>query len=481
MGVLSELQPKRVFYFFEEICKIPHGSGNTKQISDFCVAFAKDHGLEWHQDEDNNVIIIKEATKGYENISPIIIQGHLDMVCEKEADCPIDMEKEGLSVYVDGDLVRAKGTTLGGDDGIAIAMALAILEDNTLEHPRVEAMFTIDEETGMNGAMSIDVSYLKGHTLLNIDSEDEGIFTVSCAGGNVTRCMLPLTTSSFTGEAIEVKIYGLMGGHSGVEIDRGRANANILMGRLLQAISLEEDIRLVSVDGGLKDNAIPVECKSVFVTDNYSRVEELVKEYEQFFIKEHETTDAGIKISCQKVALSEAQAMDLESTKDSICLLVCLPNGIQTMSHNIEGLVQTSLNLGVLKTEEQKLILSYCVRSSVLTEKEMITRRIQILAERIGATVQVEGNYPGWEYRVDSPLRSKMVALFEEMYGKAPKVEAIHAGLECGLLAGKIKDLDCVSIGPDLNNIHTPRESMSISSVERVYSYVTELLKRLKD
>ncbi len=478
--MLEHLQPERVFYYFEKMCGIPHGSRNTKQISDFCVDFAKEQGLEYYQDADNNVIIIKEASAGYENAQPVILQGHLDMVCEKTADCPKDMEKEGLDVYVDGDLVRAKDTTLGGDNGIAVAMAMAILEDKSLSHPRVEAVFTVDEEIGLLGAGSIDVSPLKGKTMINIDSEDEGIFTVSCAGGNTSDCRLPVNVKDYEGAAYTIEITGCKGGHSGVEIDKGRSNANVLMGRLLQDIQRGASVQIVSVNGGLKDNAIPVQSKAVIVCDQEIVVKASVEQMQGVFVNEYAGADPDIKITLTREENAKVKLMDEVSSDKIICLLTCMPNGIQKMSMDINGLVQTSLNIGIVETHEDYFRMSFCVRSSVDTEREMLNRRIGTLMTQLGGTIKVEGDYPGWEYKKDSRLRDLMIDVFKEQYGKEPTVEAIHAGLECGMFAGKIPGLDCVSIGPNLDQIHTVRENMSISSVQRVYEFVLEVLKRMQ-
>ena len=479
--MLEHLQPQRVFYYFEKMCGIPHGSGNTKQISDFCVDFAKEHNLEYYQDADNNVIIIKEATPGYEGKEPVIIQGHLDMVCEKTADCTKDMEKEGLDVYVDGDQVRAKDTTLGGDNGIAVAMALAILESKELSHPRVEAVFTVDEEIGLLGAGSIDVSPLKGKLMLNLDSEDEGVFTVSCAGGNMSDCKLPIQTKSYSGKVYELGITGCKGGHSGVEIDKGRSNPNVLMGRLLEDMAgrVNGEFAIVSVEGGLKDNAIPTQSKAVIVCNDADCVAAAVESMQGVFSNEYSTADPDITISVKETEVSGVMVMDEESTSKTICLLNCLPNGIQAMSMDIPGLVQTSLNMGIVKTQKDFLRISLCVRSSIESEKRMLNRRVDTLVRQLGGTTEVLGDYPGWEYKKDSVLREKMIEVFKNQYGKEPKVEAIHAGLECGMFAGKIPGLDCVSMGPDLNQIHTVRESMSISSVQRVYEFVLKVLESM--
>lgn len=478
--MLEHLKPERVFYYFEKMCEIPHGSGNTKQISDFCVNFAKEQGLEYYQDADNNVIIVKEASAGYEAAEPVILQGHLDMVCEKTADCPKDMEKEGLDIYVDGDFVRAKDTTLGGDNGISVAMAMAILEDKTLSHPRVEAVFTVDEEIGLLGAGSIDVSPLKGKTMINIDSEDEGIFTVSCAGGNSTICRLPINTKQYEGAVYTLEITGCKGGHSGVEIDKGRCNPNVLMGRLLQDIQRGASLQIVSVDGGLKDNAIPVQSKAVIVCDQEIVLKASVEQMQVVFANEYAGTDPDIQITLTRDENIKVNVMDEASTQKVICLLSCMPNGVQKMSMDIAGLVQTSLNIGIVETHEDYFRMSFCVRSSVDSEREMLNRRIGTMITQLGGTMEIEGAYPGWEYKKDSRLRDLMVDVFKDQYGKEPTVEAIHAGLECGMFAGKIPGLDCVSIGPNLDQIHTVRENMSISSVQRVYEFVLEVLKRMK-
>lgn len=479
MQVLEHLEPKQVFSFFEAMCAIPHGSRNTKAISDWCVAFAKERGLEHYQDEANNVIIIKPAAPGYEAAQPIILQGHLDMVCEKAAGCPKDMDQEGLDLAIDGDYVYAKGTTLGSDDGIAVAMAMAILDDKSLPAPRIEAVFTTDEEIGLLGATALDVSPLKGREMLNLDSEAEGIFTVSCAGGNTTACILPVTRTAFAGATLTVTVGGLTGGHSGAEIHKGRANSNMLMGRVLLTLAQKMDLRIQRVDGGLKDNAIPVETRATLVVSDLQAAEQLAGEMEKTLQNEYRTTDPALFVRAE-AAQSTQLPLDQASTGKVICMLQCLPNGIEAMSAEIHGLVQTSLNMGILVTEEDEVRASYSVRSSVDSQKQMLKERLSCLMEQLGGRVEFSGEYTGWQYQEHSPLRERMVAVFQEQYGKAPKIEAIHAGLECGIFAGKLPGLDCVSIGPDLLEIHTPREKMSISSVQRVWAFLLEVLKRSK-
>lgn len=479
MAVLDQLEPKNVFRFFEQMCAIPHGSYNTKAVSDWCVAFAKERGLEHYQDEMNNVILIKEASAGYEEAQSVILQGHLDMVCEKAPGCEQDMAREGLDLAVEGDYIYAEGTTLGGDDGIAVAMALAALDDESLPHPRLEVILTTEEEVGMDGAMALDVSPIRGRKLLNLDSEAEGVFTVSCAGGSMAACGLPVARAPFGGDILRVRVAGLTGGHSGAEIHKGRANANMLLGRLLRAMAAETELRLVSADGGLKDNAIPVAAEAVVAAEDGRKAKAAAERMAACFQTEYRRSDPMLTVTAEEAAAAW-QPMDASSTERTVCLLACAPNGVQTMSQDIHGLVQTSLNLGILKTGENAVTASFCIRSSVDSEKEMLKDRLACLLAQLGGGVSFSGEYPGWAYRPDSPLRELMTEVYREQYGREPKVEAIHAGLECGLLAGKLPGLDCVSIGPDLLEIHTPREKMSISSVQRVWAFVREVLKRSK-
>ena len=478
MAILEHLEPRGVFRFFEELCAIPHGSSNTKAVSDWLMDFAWERGLEAYQDGLNNVIIIKEATSGYESAEPVILQGHMDMVCEKAPGCAKDMEKEGLDLAVDGDAVYAEGTTLGGDDGIAVAMALAILDADDIPHPRLEAVFTVDEEIGMLGATALDVSMLRGRRMLNLDSEEEGVFTVGCAGGNLTQCTLPLTRAPYAGKALTVTVGGLRGGHSGAEIDKGLGNANMLMGRLLYAASRKAELRLVEVNGGLKDNAIPRETVATLVTTDPEAVLAVCRELDAQLKNEYRTTDPDVFVTAAESTAS--LPMDDDTTRRVLCFLTCAPNGIQAMSADMPGLVQTSLNLGILKTEKDAVIASFCVRSSIDGQKQMLVERLTCMTEALGGTVEVFGDYSGWEYRPDSPLQELLVEVFTQQYGHAPRIEAIHAGVECGIFSGKLPGLDCVSMGPDLTEIHTCREKLYISSVQRLWTMVLETLKRMK-
>ena len=479
MAVLANLEPKSVFNFFEQMCAIPHGSGNIQAISDWLVKFAEDRGLEVHRDHMNNVIIIKEATPGYENAAPVILQGHMDMVCETAPDCKKDMAKEGLDLAIDGDIVYAKGTTLGGDDGIAVAMALAVLDSKELKHPRVEAVITVDEEIGLLGAAGIDVTPLTARRMINIDSEEEGIFTVSCAGGNDTHCVLPVTRAASEGAVLAIKVGGLIGGHSGAEIDKGRANANLVMGRVLHAVSKKTDMRLVSVAGGQKTNVITRESFAVIAAKDAEAVKAACAEVEAEMKAEYASTDPDVFIAVEE-GKADMLPMDAESTQRAVTMLHCMPNGIYAMSADIEGLVQTSSNLGALSTEESRIVACSSVRSSIGSQKCMISDRIVCLLEQLGGSVEITGDYPGWAYAKESPLRDLLAEVFTEQYGHEPRIEAIHAGLECGMFAGKLPGLDCVSIGPDLKDIHTCREKLYIASTQRVWKMLVEALARMK-
>lgn len=480
MRVLENSEPKQVLYYFEELCAVPHGSTHTKAISDYCAAFAESRGLKYLQDKANNVIIWKDGTAGYEKSAPVIIQGHLDMVCERVEGCTKDMEKDGLDLGIDGDLVYAKGTTLGGDDGIAVATALAILAADDIPHPPIEAVLTSDEEIGMLGAAALDASPLKGRTMLNIDSEVEGVFTVSCAGGVLAECVLPVTREGVTAETYIVTVGGLKGGHSGAEIDKGRGMSNQLMGRVLYRANQKAGLRLLTVAGGLKDNAIALETAAEVTAQDETALTAAADELETAFQNEYQTADPNVFVKVEKKAARQVNVMTAEETKKVISMLVNLPSGIEAMSMDMAGLVQTSLNMGILKTESNCVSAALCIRSSVTTQKEMLNDRLTCLMEQLGGTVTFSGDYPGWEYTKKSRLRDLMVELYTEQYGHAPKIEAIHAGVECGMFSGKLPGLDCVSYGPNLTDIHTPRERMSLSSVQRTWKLTLEVLKHLK-
>ncbi|MCM1124447.1 MAG: aminoacyl-histidine dipeptidase [Eubacterium sp.] len=480
MRVLEGLEPQSVFYYFEEITRIPHGSGNVKQISDYLKQFAREQGLECIQDELYNIIMIKEATPGYEQEEPYILQGHMDMVAVSSPDCDIDMTKDPLRLRTEKGRIYAEGTSLGGDDGIAVAYALALLAAKDISHPKLEVILTVDEETGMEGAMEIDLSMLRGKRLINLDQEEEGVIITSCAGGARVDVSIPLRQEKArTGQQqfMQIGVKGLLGGHSGIEINKGRGNANYLLGSILKDLSEKFDVRLSSMQGGLADNAIPKEAETVISVD-ISRVDAVVacvKEHENTIRQELGDNDPGFVAEC-KAAERQENCFDPESTLRAINCLCSLPNGVVAMSKELEGLVQTSLNLGVVRLKQDKLLLSYAVRSSVDADKEQLCSRMLEIAAEAGASAEVKNSYPGWAYRVDSPLREIVTSIYEEMYGKEPVLEAIHAGVECGILTAKIDGLDCVSIGPDMSDVHTAQESLDIASVQRMWNYLLKVL-----
>ena len=485
MTVLQGYKPEKVFEYFETLCEIPHGSGNTTRLSNWLVDFAKALNLEYYQDEMENVIIIKEASAGYENRDPVILQGHIDMVCDKDEDCHKDMEKEGLDLAIDGDKLYAVGTTLGGDDGIAVAYMLALLADDGLSHPRIEAVFTTEEETGLYGAEAIDVAPLTGKKFINLDSEEEGIVTVGCAGGVTAVASIPVSREKCEGTALEVRLSGFHGGHSGSDITMGQENALKVMGRLLYELQKETDARLLSVDGGVADNAIPPSGNAVVVSKEPEKVNQLIARYEDIFAHEFKV-DRDFKITVSPIEGiaknyngGELSAMDAKSSESVIAYLIGTPNGIEKMTLGMDKLPQTSLSMGILETKDDSVEFTFCIRSSVDSECDMLARRLQCQAEVLGGEVTFEGRYPGWEYVANSPLRDLVCEVYKEQTGKEMVIEAIHAGLECGYFASKIPGLDCVSIGPDIENVHTPKEVIYISSIQRTWELLVEVLRRL--
>lgn len=475
---LAGLEPQAVLRYFEEICAIPHGSYNTKAISDYLVGFAKEHDLRYIQDSLNNVIIFGDATPGYEDHEPVIIQGHMDMVCVKDPDCTKDMTKEGVDVTHDGEFVFAEGTSLGADDGIAVAFALALLADPTIPHPALEVVITVDEETGMEGAAGIDLSMLKGRKLMNIDHDEEGSFTVSCAGGVKSTIHLPVQRRAVYGPCVRLTVEGLKGGHSGAEIHKPLANANKVMGEFLGRIQQLMPVCITKLSGGEKDNAIPSYCQVTLVALGMyiERINDVAAQLQQEIRENYDEPDAIIR--GDDVDALGGNALTTEDSAKVIALLNAAPNGIQAWSKDIEGLVQTSLNLGVA-TLADELQLTFAVRSSVNQEKMALAARLDELAAFYGGTCTHRGHYPAWEYKKESQLRDTMVRVYEEMYGSKPGVQAIHAGLECGLLSEKLPGLDCISFGPQAYDIHTPRERLSIASTQRLWKFLQEVLKKL--
>lgn len=476
LGVLDELKPEKVFKYFEQLTQIPHGSYNCKAISDFCVEFAKERGLYVKQDEYYNIIIKKEASPSCVNKPTLILQGHLDMVCQKEEGCKIDFAKDGLDLEINGDFIKARGTTLGGDDGIAVAYALAILDDDTIIHPALEVVFTTEEEVGMEGAMGFDASELEGRYLINIDSEDEGILLSACAGGTTIKAEFPLEYKDVSGDFYQIDITGLLGGHSGTEIDKNHGNAHKMMGEFL---SKAEDIKVSKIWGAKeqKDNAIPYECHCIFMTEDAKNAAQVKETLENEWKIRYQNSEPHLCVKLEKMEKSKGKVLTTKANEGVIKFLVEVKNGIYTMSQDIEGLVESSLNFGILRMNEDFMTCSFGVRSSVPIYKEELAQSIELLTKSLGGIYTRSNDYPAWEYRSKSPLREAFCKAYKELYKEDIKVEAIHAGLECGIFASKIQDVDIVSFGPDILDIHTVKERMSISSVKRTWELLLKVIE----
>lgn len=483
MNILQNLEPKSVFKYFEEISQIPRGSGNEKSISDYLVSVAKKLNLEVIQDKALNVIIKKPGTEGYENSETVILQGHMDMVCEKNKGTDHDFQKDPLKLRVVDDMVYATDTTLGADNGIAVAYALAILESTDIPHPPIEVLITTDEETGMSGAMAISKEHINGKILLNLDNEEEGHLLVSCAGGIRSKHTLNVTLED-AGDYdnfLHIAVRGLKGGHSGMEINKERGNSNKIMGRILKSL-LSLDYKLVSVNGGSKNNAIPREADAIIAlkSEGVAKAKELINNWNTILLNELKTQDPGVNISILENTENVEKVFTKESTEKTVNLLYLIPNGINSNSVEIKNLVESSTNLGVVTTEGNKVEFDSAIRSSVASLKDEIVLRSKTIAELIGADFETTAGYPEWQYDNESKVRGICQDVYKRMYGKDAKIVAIHAGVECGLFNEKLGKLDMISFGPDLYDVHTPQEHMSITSVKNVWDYLLEVLKSLK-
>ncbi|WP_349947187.1 aminoacyl-histidine dipeptidase [Lacrimispora sp. BS-2] len=482
---LENMEPVEVFQYFEEISSIPRGSGNERRISDYLVSFAKEHKLEVIQDKALNVIIKKPGSKGYEESPGVIIQGHMDMVCEKRPDVTHDFMTDPIKLKIHGDMIYADGTTLGGDDGIAVAMGLAVMASDTLEHPPIELLVTTAEETGMDGAHALDPKNISGKTLINIDSEEEGILTVSCAGGCSSKINIPIIWEGADSSraAYEIEITGLQGGHSGVEIHKGRANANKLMARLLKRACSETDLHLCSINGGSKHNAIARDAQAV-VCVNPEEVPELkehISSLEQIFKDEYKAADPDIKIELKPVDHMPERIMSKDTRENIVNFMYLIPNGVQSVSMDIEGLVESSLNLGVVETKGDNIEIISSIRSSVGSIKDNIFHIVAAIAGLTNGKVIAESDYPEWKYNSDSKVRLLFTELYEKLFGEKPLISAIHAGLECAIFDKKFEGkLDMISVGPTIIGVHTAEEHLSIPSTQRTWKYLTEALKALK-
>jgi dipeptidase D len=477
---MENLEPKEVFKYFKEISNIPRCSLKEKQISDYLVSFAKERGLEVYQDEILNVIIKKKASEGYENAPTLILQGHMDMVCEKNQTTIHNFEKDPIKLILDGDTLKADGTTLGADNGIAVAYCLALLDSTNIPHPPLEILLTSQEEIGLIGASKLDGSNLQGKFLINIDAEDEGILFTSCAGGARAIIELPIELEEAKKDytAYKISVFGLKGGHSGIDIDKNRANANKLLGRVLN--SIKDKILLHSVNGGLKINAIPRESQMIILTKDQKEIEDSISYWNKTFKNELKTSDSQVMLTLEKYSEKVEKVFSPQTLENVNMLYSLIPYGINTMSADIEGLVESSSNLGIVKTDTNSIDFFISCRSSVKSIKDNILNNLKILSNATKSTIKIEGIYPEWEYKKDSILREKFVKVYENLYAKSPTITALHAGLECGLLSEILDDIDMIAFGPDIDDVHTPDEKISISSTKRSWEYLCAVLKEFK-
>ncbi len=477
---IKSVNAQRVFYYFQELSQIPRGSGNMDAIAQYCVDFAKQYNLKYMRDDANNVVIFKDGTKGYQQSAPIILQGHLDMVCQKIPDCDTDFLKDGLDLYIDGDFIKAHGTTLGADNGIAVAMVLAILESDRFAHPPIEAIFTTDEEIGMIGARELDMSVLEAKRMINLDSETDGLVTVSCAGGSDFKVSIPLETTERNGEKIILAISGLQGGHSGVEINKGRVNADTLGGRILNHLKTHVDFNIISVNGGDKSNAIPNSFTAELCVADSADFCCQAQEYIAIVKKEICDREKDFTADITVCDSGEYTVLNEDIKNKIIYTLLCVPNGVCEMSTTIDGLVETSLNLGILQTGDYYILLQFALRSNKQSALISLEDKLAAFFENQNLSFETSGHYPPWEYRENSPIRELYCDTYHQMFGANATVKAIHAGLECGVFAGNIEDFDCISIGPEMHDVHTPRERLSISSTEKTFDLIIKILEKMK-
>ena len=480
MGVLSGLKPEALFSYFEEISAIPRGSEVREGIRDYLVSFAKKNNLEYYADEADNVIIYKDATEGYENADKVILQGHTDMVWQKTEDSDIDFEKEGIRLYVDGDFIKAKGTTLGADNGLGVAATLSILADKTLKHPGIEAVFTSDEEIGMIGAMKLDMSKLSGKKLINLDAEEPDVLTVSCAGGSDFVIKAPVKRKMAKGFLAQIKISGLTGGHSGIQIAEGRVNADILLGRILNHLSMKTDFEVVDLYGGTKANAIPVSSSSYILLKDEKTFEKEFYDYIDIIKEEISEREPSFEAKLTLKSPTSLNVFMQGCGKKIIRALAFAPNGVMEMSKEIENLVETSLNLGIMETENDYVKMHFALRSNKESALSALEEKMVALSEAMGFEWETFGHYPPWEFKKNSNLQEIYKKVFKEKTGKEPLVEAIHAGLECGVFSSGIEGLDAIAIGAYMTDVHTVSERLSISSTEIFYDILVKVLENCR-
>jgi dipeptidase D len=479
-NILANLQPAGLWKHFEAICGIPHPSKHEARLREYVVNWAKSLNLETLVDEVGNVIIRKPATKGMEGRKGIVLQAHLDMVPQKNSDTAHDFEKDPITPWIDGEWVKAKGTTLGADNGMGMAATMAVLEAKDLVHGPVEALFTIDEETGMTGAFGLKAGLLKGDILMNLDSEDEGELYVGCAGGTNANIKFkysdePVPANS---EAFKLSVTGLKGGHSGVDIAMERGNSNKILNRILWYCHTHYNMRLVSIEGGSLRNAIPRESYAVItlLKDKVAEFKKFVEGFTAVVVNEYKGVETDIKITVEP-AILPATVIDLRTTFNLLNAIYATPNGVMRMSQDMPGLVETSTNLAIVKSEKNEITVLCLLRSSVDSAKVDLENMMASVYNLACAESVFDGQYPGWKPNMESPILKEMLAAYEKQFGKRPKIAAIHAGLECGLLGGVYKNWDMISFGPTIRFPHSPDEKVNVPSVKKFWDFLVETLK----
>lgn len=479
---INGYKPEKLFHFFEDVCAVPRGSGNEKGISDFLVKFAKDRGLWVYQDDHWNVIIKKAGSKGAEDKPPVMLQGHIDMVCDKRAGVEHDFTKEGIDLVLKDGILSANGTTLGSDNGVAIALMLMVMDDEDIKHPPVECVFTTEEEVGLNGAQALDKSQITARTMINMDSEEEGVATISCAGGLRLQMSRKVEREKAEGTLVQIKIEGLLGGHSGTDIDKERQNANILMARMVEHLMKNTDGKLVTFAGGTKDNAITRECEaSLLYADKKEaeKAEELAGTMAETFSEEIVPFEPAFECEISLEDGQEADVLKNEDAKAFVSAIRLAPNGVYRRNIKMDGFVVVSSNMGIVRADENELVIVVSPRSSVASLQEDTKDRFRVLADTFGFEVSYSGEYPGWDYKENSHIRDVFVESYRSLFGKELKLEALHAGLECGLFSEALPGLDAIAVGPTLNNVHTPDENVPLDSFERFYELLKDVLARL--
>ncbi len=474
--ILSELEPNAIYRYFEELCAIPHGSSNEGGVADWLVAFAKEHDLEYYRDSLHNVLIKKKGSKGYEDLPALLIQGHTDMVCEKNADTVHDFEKEGLKLRVKDGWLYAEGTTLGADDGVAVALMMAVLADKSLVHPPLECLFTVQEETGMGGVYGFDFSLLSAKEFINLDSESLDVATLSCAGGVQSDIFFEFDEYKVANTPIVITIKGLAGGHSGVDINSGKANANVLMGRILADLYEDEPFNLISFNGGSKANAIPRECVAIVSVFDHKAAKERVKLFADVLKKELVKDDKRFTVRIERAKESFETMFSFKATSKMIACLNLLPNGVLSMRYDVKELVESSSNLGIVETYGNKIKLVCMPRSSSESRLDNVIVKINALCKVLGAKAEHSARYPGWEYNPESRVRDIFAKVYEDMFGKKPSYEFVHAGLECGIISDAMGGMDGISVGAEILDIHTPDERLNLESFASSYTLLCKML-----